>query len=903
MGRFFANISEFLSKHVAVYLVIITSIMVTMFIGANRIQVDENIYSIFPQGEAFKKFSKVLKENNLNKQVLFSFDVNEDVDTYEELNVISSLVIKKSEGYLNGFDIFHDDTEERVVDHFYNTFPAILTIKDYEKIDDRLQKDSVESSISAAAEKLTSINSLFLRKYIAKDPLGIAWDKLRLIQPRSDSTSSMTVEDGILYNSNKSKVYFTATLDFNVNDNVKNEHLNELLNTLRDEVNEDDAGLNFDYFGTFQIAYENSKQVKQDTFVTLIVSVGLILLLLIVYFRSLLVPLYFVLPALFSGFCGLGIVGFVHPDISAISLATSAVLMGIVLDYSFHFFTHYNQSGDLVETVKEIAFPMLVGSFTTVAAFSALMFTDSVVLQNFGLIALCTLTSAALFTLLLLPAILKITKYRPKPKKRQQGREVSKVLMRISLLAIVALSIVFLLKANQFKFDSDLNNLSFHPKELAEKEEQYTGINPKEEKKLHLFVSGNTKEDALIANYKLYEFVQAIPKEVIVEEFISAAPYCLPINKINEGLNQWNKYWDSNEFPMMEYLNAAAVEKGFSQQAFQPFKKWIHRSEINQDDELLSDLGLDRLLYTNGTDWNVVSSVVVKRSRLDAFKQELSKLPEVVIFDVSEMASSLMVSVQDDFNYLLVFSSLIVFLSLLLIYGRIELALFAFLPMVISWVWILGIAAIFDIQFNFVNIIVATFIFGLGDDFSIFVTDGLIQKYKTQSMSWLSYRSAILLSGITTIIGTGALYFAKHPAIHSIAAISVVGISCILMVTLVLQPAIFRFFVTNRTANKRSPVTLMGLLISLCLFTYFFVGCIFLNVFLLILIPIPVSKKKKRKLLNFLVSKLAKSTIYAGFHIKKKIIKGLEDIMAADGVIKSVEIIMYRYIKKTIENL
>ena len=37
--------------------------------------------------------------------------------------------------------------------------------------------------------------------------------------------------------------------------------------------------------------------------------------------------------------------------------------------------------------------------------------------------------------------------------------------------------------------------------------------------------------------------------------------------------------------------------------------------------------------------------------------------------------------------------------------------------------------------------------------------------------------------------------------------------------------------------------------------------------------------------------------------IKKKIIQGLEDIMAADGVIKSVEVIMYRYIKKTIENI
>jgi len=66
----------------------------------------------------------------------------------------------------------------------------------------------------------------------------------------------------------------------------------------------------------------------------------------------------------------------------------------------------------------------------------------------------------------------------------------------------------------------------------------------------------------------------------------------------------------------------------------------------------------------------------------------------------------------------------------LFIYGRIELALFTFIPMVISWIWILGIAAIFDIKFNFVNIIIATFIFGLGDDFSIFVTDGLLHKYK-----------------------------------------------------------------------------------------------------------------------------------------------------------------------------
>ena len=69
------------------------------------------------------------------------------------------------------------------------------------------------------------------------------------------------------------------------------------------------------------------------------------------------------------------------------------------------------------------------------------------------------------------------------------------------------------------------------------------------------------------------------------------------------------------------------------------------------------------------------------------------------------------------------------------------MALFTFIPMVISWIWILGIAAIFGLKFNFVNIVIATFIFGLGDDFSIFVTDGLLHKYKHKKNTLGSYNN------------------------------------------------------------------------------------------------------------------------------------------------------------------
>ena len=37
--------------------------------------------------------------------------------------------------------------------------------------------------------------------------------------------------------------------------------------------------------------------------------------------------------------------------------------------------------------------------------------------------------------------------------------------------------------------------------------------------------------------------------------------------------------------------------------------------------------------------------------------------------------------------------------------------------------------------------------------------------------------------------------------------------------------------------------------------------------------------------------------------VKEKVLKDLEDVMEADGIIKSVEMIMFRYIKKTLEEI
>jgi 1-acyl-sn-glycerol-3-phosphate acyltransferase len=100
----------------------------------------------------------------------------------------------------------------------------------------------------------------------------------------------------------------------------------------------------------------------------------------------------------------------------------------------------------------------------------------------------------------------------------------------------------------------------------------------------------------------------------------------------------------------------------------------------------------------------------------------------------------------------------------------------------------------------------------------------------------------------------------------------VIGISIIVFITLYIQPLIFKWFVLDRKEKNKVPVTFFTLIYSLALFTYFFAGSILLNLFLVVvLFPFPAPKKRKRAFLNYLVSKLAKSTLYAGIHVKKRV--------------------------------
>ena len=81
--------------------------------------------------------------------------------------------------------------------------------------------------------------------------------------------------------------------------------------------------------------------------------------------------------------------------------------MGIALSYSIHMLAHQNHVSSVQQLIREIAYPLTVGSFTTIGAFFSLLFTSSNLLRDFGLFASLALIGTTLFCLVYLPHFLK----------------------------------------------------------------------------------------------------------------------------------------------------------------------------------------------------------------------------------------------------------------------------------------------------------------------------------------------------------------------------------------------------------------------------------------------------------------------------------------------------------------
>ena len=135
--------------------------------------------------------------------------------------------------------------------------------------------------------------------------------------------------------------------------------------------------------------------------------------------------------------------------------------------------------------------------------------------------------------------------------------------------------------------------------------------------------------------------------------------------------------------------------------------------------------------------------------------------------------------------------------------------------MAMGWLWILGIMALTGIKFNIVNIILATFSFGQGDDYTIFITEGLLYENATGRRRLKEYRRSVIISAALMFVGIGTLIVARHPAMRSLAEVAMIGMGCVVLMACVVPPMVFRWLTMRRGVKREVPITLGRIVITM----------------------------------------------------------------------------------------
>ncbi|WP_212006397.1 trifunctional MMPL family transporter/lysophospholipid acyltransferase/class I SAM-dependent methyltransferase [Chitinophaga sp. HK235] len=888
MSSLFVAIYNFFDRHkTALWCCTLVSFALVGFL-ASRIRLEEDITKILPQDKKLDKLQQVFQDSRFADKLVVTLSQKDTTHAPlpDSLTACASSLISSAGSQLSPYiheiqgqanDTMVMGLMQVIQDHL----PVFLEAGDYAKIDSLITPAQLQQSLQYDYNTLISPAGLVLKKMIQADPVGISWIGVKKLQHLQYDDQFELYDSYVMTKDHRHLMIFITPANPPGATKINAKFL-QGLDHIKDSLAAQYPDISVSYFGGTAVSAGNATQLRQDTLLTQGITVVLLVALIALFFRKKRAPLLVMLPVAFGGLFSLACIYLIKGHIAVMALGAGAVVLGIAVNYSLHVFNHYRHSPDIREVIADLATPMTLGSFTTVGGFLCLQFVHSPMLQDVGLFAALSLVGAALFSLIFLPHWIVLGKNAEQPHTHHDNwldrfsalkPEKNKYLVG----AIFLLTIVFFFTARNVSFESDMMRMNFMSPKLKAAEEHLNSINSYTARSVYVVTDGANLEAALENGEQLMPAIHELQAAGVVKKYAGVQALLLSAKEQQARIDRWNHYWTpEKKAQLMNWLRSNGPATGFSATAFNRFDELLQHPFEKISPEALQiirngSLG-DFIIQKNGKT-AIVTLLKVDPDHKQSVYTAFEKFGHTTVLDKQYAANRLVEVIKEEFNSIAWMTSLLVFTALLLSYGRLELALITFVPMAISWIWILGIMGLLGIKFNIVNIILSTFIFGLGDDYSIFMMDGLLQEYKTGKKTLSSFKSSIFLSAITTILGLGVLIFAKHPSLQSIALISIIGISTVVLISQVMIPVLFNWLITNRVKKGYAPWTCKGLVLSVFSFTYFTVGCLIMTVVGYCLIKInPFNKTKGKLLYHRILSAYTRSVLYIMGNVKKRII-------------------------------
>ena len=797
------KIFDYLREHAIIRWASLLVITMALLASIMRLSYKEDIQDFLPFGETDRERMAVYQDiSGMNRLFVVFESMGDAEETTEAIDCfVSSVEESDTANWCQDMQATFDlESLSETMDFVYANAPLFLSEDDYRRMDSLLalpnfMDEKLEDDLNALMLPTGSLIS----ENISRDPLGFFTSLMEELQ-QSQRQMHFEIYDGYIFTPDMTKAIVMLSSPFGSSETKKNTQLITFLDKSIKEMQADFPKIKARVIGGPQVAVGNAKQIMRDSILAVSLAAILILALLLYAFRRFRDIVLIALSVLWGWLFALGGMALVHDNVSMIVIGISSIIIGIAVNYPLHLISHAGHQPDIRQTLREITTPLLVGNITTVGAFLALVPLKSIALRDLGLFAYFLLVGTILFVLVYLPHLLRTT------DNGQETRDNSDFLSRLAsvqvdrkrwLVVLVAvLTLIFGYFSLSVKFDSDVSNINYmtaeQKEDMAYFQKFFDGNGSEENVALYLLSSATDFDGALACSESKQAVIDSLTEAGLIANHQGVNRFLPSLKEQEIRINRWNE-WHESHPDLLSILNEKAAKHDFSAEAFSDFADIIQSRQTTKsfDDFLpLTSKAFAGNVSRAGKKGNatIVETLSVKKKDIEQVRKVL---PEA--FDIASLHSSVADALSGDFNYVGWACSLIVFIFLWLSFRRIELAIISFIPMAISWIWILGIMSLLGIKFNIVNIILATFIFGQGDDYTIFMTEGCISEYIHKKPILAPYKRSIILSALIMFIGIGTLTFAKHPALHSLAEVTIIGMFSVVLMAYLIPPLLFRW--------------------------------------------------------------------------------------------------------------
>ena len=823
MTTFFIRLFIFFRDHRPVYWVSMAALFLFFGYFATQIHLEEDIDKLMPSSKNEDGTTKLaFADLKIKDKVFLLFEAKSNLSPL--ISNLSSVCdafvdsLKKDSTLIE--DVFYQLDEDLMpegIDYLTEHLPSYIQPSAYAAFDTLLTAEHMKMQMQQNREDLESEFGEMFPDLIQLDPIGMRTVLAQQLKPLLSAGSYQTIDNHFFVPDSTVCIAF-LTPRFSSTNTGQGSALFERLNALRATFALSHPDIDISYHGTPASGYYNSSQIKHDLTTTIAGALVLVLIFLLVCFRRWdTIPLL-LLPVVFGTLFGLSMMYWIKGEFSLLALGIGGVVLGVALSYVLHVLTHHQYVGDGIQLLHDQVKPVFLGCLTTIGSFAGLIFINTALLQDFGLFAAFAILGTTLFSLAYLPPLLseKITdkseKLKAFPAFIDQVNRYPFDRNRILIIVITILSLVCIgayLKEGT-RFDADMHNLGYledmteHSEQLL-REKTYTG-----DKQKYFASKGRTMEEAIEHFAILDHKLDSLSQLGLVKSYTHTNQIFVPLSEQQRRIEAWHNYWTTERLTKVrQFIQQTAPQAGLNADAFSTFFEAATRDY--EPNSLYAagfiPQGYQSTLMEQSYDGNYLcfTSVRCQNDSIRSSESDYIRIcdaiasnPNLLVLDTYYYTTDTLLQMSSDFDVLQWLSMLFVFVVLLFSFHfNIRNTLLGFMPILLSWLIVLGAMVLADVRFNLISIIISTFIFGIGVDYSIFVMDGLTGT-DTRKLSY--HKTAILLSAVTLIVTVSSMLIAQHPAIKSVGFSTLVGMLAAVVLSYVLQPAVYRWLNRKKKA-------------------------------------------------------------------------------------------------------